>query len=256
MWPTLRLLGLGSGPVRHRALFARAVEQALAEPRPRLLVAGQADHAMAALVVEALAGQQARVQLLDRCATPVAAAQRWIGELRPDLEVAVEVGDARLVAAEGAADRGRPAVDLVVTHSFLSQVPPEDRSPLVAALGARLAPGGRLVTNTRLAPADDDGRFHAAEADRLRAALRSEADRRPELLPASVDAVVDAVGAYVDAVRIHPVHEAAEVEAAVADAGLVLERLDEVARPGAATGPGTAQAATYLEITARRPPIR
>jgi SAM-dependent methyltransferase len=255
LWPTLRLLGLGSGPDRHAERFRRAVDEAVARARhdgrdPRLLIAGQADHAMAALVAEALGDRPASLVLLDRCPTPLAAARRHLDAVVPTVDIATEVADA---LAAPPPDAPGNDVDLAVTHSFLSQVPGDQRTVLLRALGGRLRPGGHLVTNTRLAPAGDDGRFDPDAADRLRALLVERGTRRPDLLPAPLPELADAVAPYVAAVRIHPVHAASEVADALASAGLEVVALAPVERGGAAVGPGTLQAATYLELVAQRP---
>jgi len=249
LWPTVRLLGLGAGPDRHLDWFRRQLPSpGTAARRPRILVSGLADPAMFDLVRTITDGEQPEIVVLDRCPTPVALCQ-------PESDEDDREPPAAGVVADVLDHTDPQGFDLITTHSFVSQMPAEGRSLLAVRWHDLLRPGGRIVTNTRLAPATRD----TFEDDRT-ARLRGAVDERlaaidPSLLPATRHELLDAVDAYAASVTIHPLGTTDEVRSLFEDAGLTVDL--RVVRAGstlpAGAGPGTAQTADYVELVATRP---
>lgn len=250
LWPTLRALGLGAGPDRHRDWFARHLPAGPADrdrPDRRILVCGLADPAMLATVLATTAGEASSVVVLDRCPTPVTLALE---------QAAVAAGPRRVagVVAEALGHADPLGFDVITTHSFLSQVTAAERRRLVAGWRDLLRPAGRVVTNTRLAPRPHE----QFEADRI-AGLRGTVARAldtapPHLLPAPRAELVDAVDAYAEAVTIHPLRTVQELRHLFEEAGLdvALRTVRPRSALPAGAGPGTAQDADYVELVATR----
>ncbi len=250
-YPVLRVLGLAATPDRHGAFFDAALARQ-APRHPRVLVTGAADTAMLARVARAYAtaGTTASVHLVDRCPTPLALCARFAAAAQVPL--GPEAVDVRDLA-------GPEAWDLICTHSFLAQFAPADRDAIVARWRAVLAPGGVVVTTTRLAsdptaaPVRADPEAVAAFRDRVLAAVaRHDA---AAALGMTSEECGDAAERWAARTVTFPLAES-ELRALLDRHGFALEHLAivEIAA-GTASGAavaGTARAATYAEVVARR----
>jgi hypothetical protein len=244
----VRLLGLGAGPDRHLDWFRRHLPSPGAPLGRRVLVSGLADPAMFDLVRTLTEGEGPEIVVLDRCPTPV-------NLCLPESSADDREPPAACIVVDILDHSDAQGFDVITTHSFVSQVTAEQRSVLAARWHDLLRPGGRIVTNTRLAPVTRD-----SFADERIARLRAAVDERlaavdPTLLPASRLDLLDAVGAYATAVTIHPLGTTDEVRSLFEGAGMTVDLRvvrSEAALPAGA-GPGTAQAADYVELVATRP---
>ncbi len=211
LWSDLRAVGLGSR-VSYQADFLGRIVPLVTRQRPRVLVAGAADHAILAHVLAACDAHAIapQVTILDRCETP----------LRLNEWYATRVG--RSIATRHAdmfEHRPSDPYDLIVAHSFIGYFPPERRQSLFLHWSAMLAPSGVLAVVNRVREGDPRAflTFGAREAAAFRAA--AEARLRPRLSAAALVAQLDRAGAYVRNHGVHPLPRE-ELSSLFASAGL------------------------------------
>lgn len=142
VWPTLRLLQLGADPDRHADFFDDAIG-ALAPESERVLISGCADWGMLHTTASIYRRRDAllRATALDMCVTPLLLCT-WYGA-----QVRLPV---RTVCADAAAFDESAAFDIITTHSLMTYGDELFRRQLVANWHRLLAPGGAVVTVTRL----------------------------------------------------------------------------------------------------------
>jgi SAM-dependent methyltransferase len=254
-WQYLRLLGLAAAPERHRAFFTDVLGSLAREGRhPAVLVTGAADYSMLAHVVAAygrggLVPAGLDLGMVDRCATPLVLGTWFSGLVGVPLRT--------FVADVLDPVPGTP-VDVVCTHSFLSQFPADRRPGLVARWRDLLRPGGRAVTTTRISPPATPAvvRFRPAQTDAFAERALVEAGRLAATLDLEPPAVAERARRYAEEIAVHTVTSTDEVVRLLEDGGLRVEHLEvrEVAGPAArgTWGPSTSQSARYAEIVARR----
>jgi SAM-dependent methyltransferase len=144
VWPALRLLQLGADPTRHADFFEAAIGL-LAPVSERVLISGCADWGMldtAASIYRRRAAAM-RATALDQCVTPLLLCA-WYGA-----QTQVPV---RTVCADASAFDEYAAFDMIATHSLLTYRDLAGRRELVANWHRLLAPGGAVITVTRLQP--------------------------------------------------------------------------------------------------------
>lgn len=263
-WQDLRLLGLAAAPERHRAFFADVLGSlARGGNHPAVLVTGAADYSMLAHVVAAygddgaaygddgIVGTGAGVDLgvVDRCATPVVLCAWFAGLVGAPLRTFVS--DVLQLAPAA-------PVDVVCTHSFLSQFPAERRPALVGRWRGVLRPGGKAVTTTRISPPGTPGvaRFTPAQTATFAERARAEAKRLGRAFDLEPDVMAERARRYAQNTAVHTVTSVDEVTRLLEDGGLRVEHLEVREVEGPATtgtwGPTTSQSARYAEIVARR----
>lgn len=145
-WQHLRLLGFASAPDHHVEFFLRAMKTVTGEAEtPRVLVSGAADYAMLALVIQAYRERNIRpdVTVVDRCDTPLML-NRWHAE-----RAALEITTHRCDIFEYA---DSDPFDMLCTHSFFSEFPPERRPGILIKWKQLLRPGGAAIIVNRLRP--------------------------------------------------------------------------------------------------------
>jgi SAM-dependent methyltransferase len=160
----LRLRGLNTTPEHHAAFFRRWLRKA--GRRPRVLISGTADYSLLAQILPVV-GKEARVTVLDRCATPLAL-NRWYAR-REGMRISTRHADILDY-------RPRERFDVICTHSFLGQFPPRRRARLLARWHDMLHPGGQVLTINRLRPGAPPGRlgFSRAQAAAFEALVGEE----------------------------------------------------------------------------------
>ncbi|MEC9340934.1 MAG: class I SAM-dependent methyltransferase [Pseudomonadota bacterium] len=248
-WPQLRLLGLGSDPLRHSDFFESALERLPRRRDPlRVLVCGTADFAMPALVRQRCLALDlpCEITVLDRCPTPLLLS-RWHAD-RMDWSIAT-------VTADLMEWRSTEVFDLIITHSFFPLFPPQDRSQVAAAWRELLRPGGRVITVSRVGTDSGIVESSVAAAQLADAAVR-KARARPEACVMPVDAIAAAAAEFARRLPVHPMGDVAATRQLFEAQGFSLRCFQVRRSPGAArlasTSVGVAKPAEYAEIVAER----
>ena len=145
LWPYLRLTKWVGGIEADQAQLVPALSALLSHEPRRVLIAGSADSGVTALVRHA-SGAMARrheINVVDHCETPLRACRDYAAE--HGLSLRTLCRDLRDLDWADVAD-------VVVGHSVLPWLPVGDRASALRRLHVALAPGGRMVINTRLSP--------------------------------------------------------------------------------------------------------
>ncbi len=249
VWQYFRILGVVATPWMQRHFYERVLgELAATGSHSRVLVSGTSDYAMLALVLHAYArhGVQPEVTVADRCETPLFL-NRWYAE-RHGVRIATRAGD--ILAAAGGPH------DVICTHSFLGNFPPQRRAELVSVWRKLLRPGGKLVTINRIRPdCSGEVRFSAGQGEAFRERVLRAAATAPVAIGIEARTLARWAEEYTARYHSWPVGSAAELRALLEDNGFVVERLEP--GPGAApgpAGPSVAGAALRLEVVASRRP--
>lgn len=252
LWQYLRIFGVAAAPARNGDFFFDVFE-ALARDggSPRVLISGTADYSMLAILLQAYRNCNAtpRTTVVDRCETPLFLC-RWYAERYDQI-----IDTCRSDIMDFSAPQ---PFDVVCCHSFLSRLPPPQRTDLVAVWHRVLRPGGRVVTNTRLNPSwtEDDAGFSADQVTAFRDRVYNEATRLSETLGIDADEIAEDARQYAEKSRTYSIRTQQEIVALFEGGGFDFERLDLIETGGkfgaARSGPGTAQKATYAQIVAVR----
>jgi SAM-dependent methyltransferase len=241
----MRMLGVVASPLRQRGFYAKALREVPPAPRTRVLVAGAADYCMLALVLGAYRDRSVEVTVVDRCPTPLELC-RWFAA-RAGVTVATAVADlARFEDADG--------FDVICTDSLLTLLRPEERARVLSRWRSLLAPGGRVVTSARISSSD-----YLTDVPREQRVAGFAELVRERAREAALDIDLDVLAAealtYGASVPVYPIRSVDEVEAACADAGLVVDVLDlretQGRVPAEKAGPGAYLTATYARLVAR-----
>jgi SAM-dependent methyltransferase len=250
LWQFLRLFGLANAIANDAPFFRDAIGAAARRGARRVLVAGCADFAMAALVawIFAREGFTPEITVLDVCDTPMRL-NRWYAERTgtPIRTVTADILDYR---------PDRP-FDIVCSHFVLGLFAPEARPALVARWRELLAPGGLFATAARVAPdAPDLEWFSAAQAQAFRADMLREAAARQDRLrlgiaPGELAALSDA---YIAQNAVHPVRSEAELAELMAGGGFRVEILSGRLRPRVTnlSGPTMTGGSKIVQLSAIR----
>ncbi|MCX7168416.1 MAG: class I SAM-dependent methyltransferase [Rhodocyclales bacterium] len=219
-WVLLQSLQIISGLRWEREEMARNLRCRHAErPISSLMIAGAADFGILSVVHEALGGDIATTQVtvLDRCQTPLLLCELYAKRMG----FAVEVVQADLV------NWMKPRhFDVILGHSILSFVVPDQRRAFISSLSSHLAPHGRLMLYQSIRPALGNGllKFGQDETRQwigaARAAWEAAGERffllRKEF-PESI------VAEFCRAKQTHAVGSIAELADMLRDAGLESE---------------------------------
>lgn len=250
VWPALRLARLAADPARHAGFFEEAIGK-LAPVSERVLISGCADWGMLDTVASIYRGHGAALRgtALDLCVTPLLLCAWYGAQMRLPV---------RTVRADAGAFDECAAFDLIATHSLLTYFAPAGRRELVANWHRLLAPGGTVVTVTRLAPiaqprmpspaANDYAEVFGARAAAAIAASEFNCDATQ--LRARAER-------FARAQISNPMRDEADVRALFGDAGFDVVRLDvhHIGGSGDGTSPvaGAARGGDYAEIVAVKP---
>lgn len=247
-WTMWRALELASGADLHRRFFRDALP-ALA-PRPRVLISGSGDNALLGVAADALGAQarSARIHVLDRCATPLAACRRFADEQQ--LDVHCHLADA--LHFEDAA-----GFDLILVHAFLGFFQPAQRPDLFSRWHDLLTPGGHLMLVQRLRPGSDKNpvRFSASQTQRFIDDVHAAALVFPERVSLDAEALEQAAREYALCKLTHPVADGALLQSLCTDAGFRLVSCTGTTPRGdrsGSTGPTLRNLDGYLHMVARK----
>jgi len=141
VWPYLRLLKHPRGVDADRSLLTPMLGRLLS-PGTRVLLAGSADAGLAELVLDAAGQRPLELTIVDICDTPLIQCREIDG-----LPAGTTITGRRSSISGG---NGFGQFDLVVAHSVLAFLDPEELSSAGAFIGAALAPGGHFLLTTGL----------------------------------------------------------------------------------------------------------
>jgi len=250
LYPLLRVLDLAATPER-QADFYLGVFRTLARDGGygRVAITGTADQCLLAHLLWAFRqeGVEPRIDVIDRCATPLHLCQ-WYGD-RVLAEVRTQVCDVLRWQPE-------ERFDLVTTHAFIGMFPHARQRELVAVWRRALRPGGKLVTVARIDPAwsPDCPGFSASQAEAFGTLVQRRARERQAMLCEDAVALAARARAYAARMRSFPFASAGALAALLADGGFTLDRLDLVQLSGNAgagqSGPGTHRPGTFAHFVA------
>lgn len=140
---------------------------------PRIVIAGAADTGVLATVAHGVirAGEvtlaSSRFTVVDLCRTPLELCEAFGRRHRLDLSTQI-----RDLAQDGAP----LAADIIVVHSLIRFLPPDQTVPVLRRLGGWLSPGGRIVLSVRLVRPDESVRMRELLGVRGREPRRSRAE--------------------------------------------------------------------------------
>jgi hypothetical protein len=188
---------------------------------------------------------EAELTVLDRCGTPVELSAWYAARLGLGI---------RAVVADAATWEGAEGLDAIVTNSLLTLLEPELRRETVRRWRSMLRPGGRVVTDLRVALPTAAGVRGFSDPEAWAALVREAAEIRRALLPFDPAEAETAARGFAAGIRVHPVTSVEEVRDLFLDAGFALERLtldEHVGRvPDDRAGPGSDRSATYARVVA------
>lgn len=153
VWPYLRLIDPPRGVDADRDLLLETLAPLL-DAGTTVLIAGSADAGLAECVLDAAGDRSVDLTVMDLCETPLQQCAALLGKRAAG----------RLVTrcASITSQAVAPPVDLIVAHSVLSFLSPDDLAQAAAFIDHSLRPAGRLVMTTALgrrAPATDPATF-------------------------------------------------------------------------------------------------
>jgi hypothetical protein len=189
-WQYLRLFDMVSSPRWHHDFYLDKLSDALGKsPKQRVLITGSADYSMLAYVAYALrsvagGGKVPRVDVMDRCATPLNAC-RWYAR-RAGLEVRVHEMD---VCKPDMRVVRKASYDLITTDALLTRFPSDEHEKVLRSWYNLLAPEGRIVTTVRLHSSDQPYEGVSDEVSDFVARARQGAQRWRPYLRAGIDEI-------------------------------------------------------------------
>jgi SAM-dependent methyltransferase len=251
-WQYLRLFGLASTPDHHVEFFVHAMKGVTEKAdTPRVLVSGAADYAMLALVIEAYRERNIppHVTVVDRCETPLML-NRWHAE-RAALEITTRRCD---IFEYGESD----PFDVLCTHSFFSEFPPEQRPAILMKWRQLLRPGGAAIFVNRVRPGSGPGAISVTpeQARAFGAAVLQQAQAMGAALSCDPFELARDAETYMSRRISYPVQRE-EITGLLENAGFTIQDIS-CGPPTAAvrhdvTGPTTPAGAEYARIVARLP---
>jgi hypothetical protein len=157
IWPYLRIAGAVGGVEADEPFLQPILEDLLQQGRTQILLAGSADSGVTAMVHRACiqSHHTAQLTVLDRCMTPLVACQTY-GQMQ-GLDVSVLHADLRKIDLPS-------KFDLIIGHSVLPLIPPDERRALLADLAQKLTSNGRMLLTVRISSErENSGSFNTAK---------------------------------------------------------------------------------------------
>lgn len=192
------------GPWRDEPIFAPMLRQ-LVPTGGRVLIAASADAGLLDFALRALAEQSPSVTVADLCEAPLAVCRRYAGlrgttieTVRADLTEAVPKGP----------------FDAVIAHIVLRFIPPPLRVKFLSRLADSLSPRGGIVLTHLTGGASSAHRTNMGARIAEGLAERGLVVRDPARLAAAIERE--------ESTGRDPTREAADVDALVAEAGLLI----------------------------------
>lgn len=252
LWQLLRRVGLASTAAHRGDFYHREIRSVAAQaPRLRLLISGSSDYAMLALVARALDGLAVTpdITVLDICETPLHL-NRWYAE-----RVALPI---HTVQSDFLDYAGPAGFDVVCTDSLLGRFTHQQWPRVAARWQALLRPGGRLLTASRLRPADAPARivFSEDQVTAFRDTVRLKMQQPGAACGIDPEQIALAAEQYGRQQCNHPLRSEGELRTLLEQAGLTVEGLTPAAHKvnnaagiRAPTVPG---GGTFLQVVATR----
>ena len=250
LWQYLRVFNLVATPQRHAGFFLDSLGSLAHEgSHRRVLISGTADYSMFAHLLRAYRRQNASVDVVDLCETPLFLC-KWYARI---VSAAVDTHTSDILAF-----RCTEPFDVICTHSFLSRFTPYARGQLVSKWRQLLRPGGKVVTTTRIDPSwsEDPSGFKPTQLSAFCDRVLQEARCWRDILAADPDEMVEQARLYAQKSVNYSVRSPEEIVDLFERGGFEMERLQLTEVPGNVSarqsGSSTHQRATYAEIVATR----
>ena len=227
LWQDLRAIGLAAAP-EHQADFFLNAFQRLANRRRRLrvLVSGAADYSILAYVLWACNAHRlaADVTVLDQCDTPLFL-NNWYAE-RAGYKITTVRQDIF---------KYRPVepFDVICSHSFLGQFPPDRRTDLIGKWSGFLTQGGTVLAVNRVRPngAQRSVRFSPDEAQAFCATAEQKMRDLPSLTEADRTEILGRARIYVRRLQVFAMSET-DLTTLLEQSGFRIDDLSSVVSTG------------------------
>jgi SAM-dependent methyltransferase len=250
LYPSLRVLGLAATPERHGAFYDEVIGSlARGGAHRRIAVTGAADAGMLAHVLRAYRreGAHPRIDVIDRCATPLRLCADY---------AARTAADVRTVVSDVLGWTPTERFDLITTHAFIGMFPHAQQPRLAARWRRALRSGGTLVSVARVDPAWTAAcpGFSAPQAAAFRDLVAGRVRERGAPADGDERSWAARASAYARRMRSFPFASVEALVTLLADAGLAVDRLDLAHFEGHAradqSGPGTHRPGTFAHFVA------
>jgi hypothetical protein len=251
LWQDLRAIGLAASPEHQADFFLSAFKRlAVRRRRLRLLISGAADYSILAHVLWACNehGLEADVTVADRCETPLFL-NNWYAQ-RAGQTI-------RAVREDIFEYRPEAPFDVICSHSFLGQFPPQRRTTLVEKWSQLLAPMGSVLAVNRVRP-DGTPRNHRFSPDQARsfcATVERRIRESPSLPESEASEIFNRARIYVQRLHGYAI-SAAELAALFQQAGFRIDDLVSVvssdSRNSDASGPAVPACAEHACLLATK----
>jgi hypothetical protein len=148
LWPYLRIARIVSGVEGGDSTLVATTSEICATGPKDVLIAGACDTGILSLAAKASGGRAASFVVIDLCDTPLELCRKFAKRCNLRLKTAVQdVVDIRF----------RARFDLIIAHSLLQFIRPQDRLNMHSRFAGALKPGGKFVqifnTSRRIQPA-------------------------------------------------------------------------------------------------------
>jgi SAM-dependent methyltransferase len=253
VWQFLRIMGMAGTAAKRRSFYQAAITDfTRVNPAPRVLISGASDTAMLAQVAGAFqqAGIMPSISVVDVCETPLRLNQWYAGQQGLQIET---------VCSDILTYRSPTPFDLICTDSFISRFPHAVWSRLAAQWHALLAPGGWLLTTSRLRPATapDCIRFLPEQVKAFSKEFMLEATVNHNCFGIEPEELADCAERYAQQQINYPLRSISEIETMLSGAGLALDAIQQLqgtkANKAGIDAPTISGGGEYLGIIAHRP---
>ena len=253
LWQFLRIMGMAGTAAKRRAFYQDAIADPVRiHPAPRVLISGATDTAMLAVVAGAFqqTGITPSISVVDVCETPLQLNQWYAAQQGLQIET---------VCSDILTYRSPFPFDLICTDSFISRFPHATWPRLAAQWYDLLAPGGRLLTTSRLRPATapDCIRFSPEQVEAFRKEFMHEAQASHDCFGIDPETLAEHAERYARQQINYPLRSIVEIETMMSGAGLTLDAVQlqqgTKANKAGIDAPTISGGGEYLGIIAHRP---
>lgn len=253
LWQFLRIMSMAGTAAKRRTFYQGAIADFIRiNPAPRVLISGATDTAMLAQVSGAFqqAGITPLISVVDVCETPLRLNQWYAGQQNLRIET---------VCSDILTYRSTLPFDLICTDSFISRFPHAVWPRLATQWHALLAPGGWLLTTSRLrtATAPDCIRFSPAQVEAFRKEFMLEAAANHDCFGIEPAELADCAERYAQQQINYPLRSISEIGVMMSGAGLALDAVRQLqgtkANKAGIDAPTISGGGEYLGIIAHRP---
>lgn len=147
LWPYLRIARIVSGVEGGDSMLTATISEICATGPKDVLIAGAADTGILNLVAKSSGGRAASFVVIDLCDTPLELCRKFANRCNLPLKTKVQdVADIRF----------RARFDVIIAHSLLQFIPPQNRLRVFSRFAWALKPGGKFIqifnTSRRIQP--------------------------------------------------------------------------------------------------------